>query len=96
MFCQSDTSTNSERFYESVLDFLNDPDEEDEVGDLLNWWNCSTYACFACECLCSHFYSQVFPSYITRERGGVTKQSALAMLKEKRARLKQIRHQGAS
>jgi hypothetical protein len=29
----------SERFYESVLDFLNDLGEEDEVADLLNWWN---------------------------------------------------------
>jgi hypothetical protein len=29
----------SERFYESVLDFLNDLDEKDEVADLLNWWN---------------------------------------------------------
>jgi hypothetical protein len=42
------------------------------------------------------YYSQVFPSYITRERGGITKQSALAKLKEKRARLKQIHNQGAS
>jgi len=32
--------------------------------------------------------SQVFPSYITHERG-VTKQSALAQLKEKRALKKQ-------
>ncbi|KAM6493885.1 hypothetical protein JOM56_010246 [Amanita muscaria] len=76
VFCRSDTSTDSERFYESVLDFLNDPEEKDEVADLLNWWNC-----------------QVFPSYVTRERG-ITKQSALAKLKEKRARLKQIQNTG--
>jgi hypothetical protein len=38
--------------------------------------------------------SQVFPSYVTRE-GAVTKQSALAKLKEKRA-LKQIQNAGAS
>ena len=38
--------------------------------------------------------SQVFPSYGTRERG-VTKQSALAKLKEKRA-LKQIQNAGIS
>ncbi|KAM6503022.1 hypothetical protein JOM56_002999 [Amanita muscaria] len=63
VFCRSDTSTDSERFYESV-------------ADLLNWWNC-----------------QVFPSYVTRERG-ITKQSALAKLKEKRARLKQIQNTG--
>ena len=38
--------------------------------------------------------SQVFPSYVTREHG-VTKQSALAKLKEKRA-LKQIQNARAS
>jgi hypothetical protein len=45
--------------------------------------------------LMSLFYSQVFPSYITHERGGITKRSALAKLKEKRARLKQIQNEGA-
>ena len=39
VFCRSDTLTDSERFYDSILDFLDDPEEKDEVGDLLNWWN---------------------------------------------------------
>jgi hypothetical protein len=39
VFCRSDTVTDSERFYDSVLDFLDDPEEKVEVGDLLNWWN---------------------------------------------------------
>lgn len=39
VFCRTDTSTDSERFYQSVLDFLDHPDEKDEVRDLLNWWN---------------------------------------------------------
>jgi hypothetical protein len=29
----------SERFYASVLDLLEDPDESDEVHQLLEWWN---------------------------------------------------------
>jgi len=29
----------SEQFYESVLDFLDDPEEKEEVDDLINWWN---------------------------------------------------------
>jgi hypothetical protein len=29
----------SERFYKSILDFLDDPEEKDKVGDLLNWWS---------------------------------------------------------
>jgi hypothetical protein len=39
VFYQSDTVTDSKRLYECVLDFLDDPEEKDEVGDLLNWWN---------------------------------------------------------
>jgi hypothetical protein len=38
-FSRSDTSTDSERFYESVSDFLDDPEEKGEVNDLLSWWN---------------------------------------------------------
>ncbi|KAF8338542.1 hypothetical protein F5887DRAFT_1077745 [Amanita rubescens] len=78
VFSRSDTSTDSERFYESVWDFLNDPDERNEVTDLLSWWDC-----------------QVFPSYVNRE-GGITKQSALAKLKEKREKLKQLQNGRAS
>ncbi|KAF8239325.1 hypothetical protein L208DRAFT_1238246 [Tricholoma matsutake] len=39
VFSRSDAVTDSKRFYESVLDFLDDPEEKVEVGDLLNWWN---------------------------------------------------------
>jgi hypothetical protein len=29
----------SEQFYKSVLNFLDDPGEKDEIADLLKWWN---------------------------------------------------------
>jgi len=48
VFCRTDTSTDSERFYESVLDFLDHPDEENEVRDLLNWWNWWVLVSVAC------------------------------------------------
>jgi hypothetical protein len=31
--------TDSERFYNSILDLFNDPDEKEEVNELLMWWN---------------------------------------------------------
>ena len=34
-----DTVTDSERFYNSILDLLEDPEETKEVDDLLTWWN---------------------------------------------------------
>ena len=31
--------TDSERFYNTILDLLMDPDEVNEVDALLTWWN---------------------------------------------------------
>ncbi|KAG0692771.1 hypothetical protein DFH29DRAFT_985672 [Suillus ampliporus] len=39
VFSRTDTATNSETFYHSLLDLLEDPDEQGEVTDLLVWWN---------------------------------------------------------
>ncbi|KAG1849815.1 hypothetical protein C8R48DRAFT_613879 [Suillus tomentosus] len=39
VFSRTDTSTDSETFYHSLLDLLEDPDEQGEVTELLVWWN---------------------------------------------------------
>jgi hypothetical protein len=39
VFSRSDTATDSERFYNSVLDLFEDSKELGEVNDLLVWWN---------------------------------------------------------
>jgi hypothetical protein len=39
VFSRTDTVTDSERFYNSLLELLDDVDEREEVGDLLVWWN---------------------------------------------------------
>ena len=39
VFSQTDLATNSERFYNSILDLFYDPDEQEEVTDLIVWWN---------------------------------------------------------
>ncbi|KAG1874272.1 hypothetical protein C8R48DRAFT_567448, partial [Suillus tomentosus] len=38
VFSRTDTVTDSENFYHSILDLLDDPDEDEEVTDLLTWW----------------------------------------------------------
>ncbi|KIK32022.1 hypothetical protein CY34DRAFT_19354 [Suillus luteus UH-Slu-Lm8-n1] len=38
VFSRTDTVTDSENFYHSILDLLEDPEESDEVGDLMMWW----------------------------------------------------------
>ncbi|KAG2108986.1 uncharacterized protein F5147DRAFT_745644 [Suillus discolor] len=39
VFSRTDTATDSETFYHSLLDLLEDPDESREVDELLMWWN---------------------------------------------------------
>jgi hypothetical protein len=86
VFCRSDTSTDSERFYASTLEFLEDLEEKAEVDELLNWWN--WYDCHYCGFRAADpiLRSQVFPSYVKCTQG-VSKQSALAKLKERRSAL---------
>ena len=39
VFSRSDTVTDSERFYNSVLELLDDVDQIEEANRLLAWWN---------------------------------------------------------
>ncbi|KAG2114912.1 hypothetical protein BD769DRAFT_1629976 [Suillus cothurnatus] len=38
VFSRTDTITDSDNFYHSILDLLEDPDENEEVADLMMWW----------------------------------------------------------
>ncbi|KAG2092129.1 uncharacterized protein F5147DRAFT_748041 [Suillus discolor] len=62
--------TDSERFYNSILDIFEDPDEKQEVDELVVWWN-----------------RQIFPLYSTAQRP-LVKNSTLARIRERRARMK--------
>lgn len=39
VFSRTDTTTDSETFYSSIVDLFDDPDEQEEVKELLTWWN---------------------------------------------------------
>ncbi|KAG1805831.1 uncharacterized protein BJ212DRAFT_1449518 [Suillus subaureus] len=39
VFSQTDTTTDLETFYHSLLDLFEDPNESTEVNELLMWWN---------------------------------------------------------
>ena len=39
IFTRNDKVTNSERFYRSLMEFLELPSEVEEVESLLRWWN---------------------------------------------------------
>ena len=39
VFSRTDHVTDSERFYSSILELLEDPEEKDEVNQLMTWWN---------------------------------------------------------
>jgi hypothetical protein len=39
VFSRTDTVTDSERFYNSVMDLFEDVEEQEEVNELQTWWN---------------------------------------------------------
>ncbi|KIJ10331.1 hypothetical protein PAXINDRAFT_86236, partial [Paxillus involutus ATCC 200175] len=39
VFSHTDLITDSERFYNDILELLEDPNERDEVEQLMVWWN---------------------------------------------------------
>ncbi|KAF8834906.1 hypothetical protein BDN67DRAFT_992561 [Paxillus ammoniavirescens] len=47
VFSCTDLVTDSERFYNSILELLDEEDERDEVDQLLMWWNCQIFPLYA-------------------------------------------------
>ena len=87
VFTRTDTETDSVRFYNTLLEFLEDPEEQEDVNQLLLFWNQSVSLCFGRsdnDWMCTRL---IFPAY-TSSKVPVTKDSALAQLKRKRAERK--------
>jgi hypothetical protein len=84
-FSRSDTITDSQRFYDTVLDLFDDVEESTEVNELMAWWN-------RYERIVSIAYESdkldnnrlIFPHYCENPRPP-HKTSALARIKAKRA-----------
>ncbi|KAH7917216.1 hypothetical protein BV22DRAFT_1108609 [Leucogyrophana mollusca] len=47
VFSRTDHVTDSERFYNSILELLEDPEEKDEVDQLMTWWNRQIFPVYA-------------------------------------------------
>lgn len=82
--------TDSERFYNTVVDFFEDVEERVEVNELLVWWNRYAHTLLALGfmlriVLCR----QIFPAY-SSARPAISKDSALAKLKAKRLALRAL------
>ncbi|KAG2746209.1 hypothetical protein P692DRAFT_201841031 [Suillus brevipes Sb2] len=78
VFSRTDTVTDSDNFYHSILDLLEDPDENEEVTELMMWWT-----------------RRVFPNSSSSQRG-ISKNSALSKIREKRAILQERATAGAT
>ena len=82
----------SEHFYNSVLDYFEDVDEQQEVQELLIWWNrhaqLLVYNYFVFTLTILYGCRQIFPGYSSTQRAPA-KDSARAIMKEKRALQKQ-------
>lgn len=82
VFSRTDTTTDSERFYSSVLGLLTDPEEQEEIDSLILWWN--RYATNHSNLLLFISCRQIFPGHASAHRP-ISKNSALAKIKEQRA-----------
>jgi hypothetical protein len=60
-FSHSDTVTDSEVFYISLFDVLDDIREGREVRNLIDWWNRSLVFCSNLLSLTSQVYRKIFP-----------------------------------
>jgi hypothetical protein len=86
VFSRTDTVTDSERFYETVLELLEDPDEAQEANELLEWWD--RYVVFFCSVGFADFHcSTVFPNHSTNLIAP-NLNSVLAKIRAKRAAAK--------
>ena len=82
VFSRTDHVTDSERFYNSILELLEDPEERDEVNQLMTWWN--RYVRNSFESTLTNILRQIFPLY-TEVEGLPSKDSVLARIRQKRA-----------
>ncbi|KAJ3528944.1 hypothetical protein NMY22_g9199 [Coprinellus aureogranulatus] len=75
VFCRNDRSTDSERFYKTIIEFLESPSEEEEVGDLLKWWNQRVFPSYHAEEMPGRV---IVPSVIDKLREWRAKKAALS------------------
>jgi len=84
VFSRADTVTDSETFYTTVLDLFYDIEEQEEVDDLLAWWNRYVTHLIHINLLSqANSSSQIFPNF-PLSRPAPFHNSALAKIKQKR------------
>jgi hypothetical protein len=74
-------------FYNSILEFIEDPEEEAKVQSLLAWWNLYVGRFFLWS-FSDTALSAVFPAYSQEVKRVVPENSALVLLRQRRERLK--------
>ena len=89
VFSRTDTATDSEKFYTSILELLEDPQESREVNELFVWWNRWLPLLLGGITAADFLWGrQIFPAYSSAQRT-ITKDSALAKIQARRRALMQ-------
>ena len=84
MFSRTDTVTDSDCFYNSILELFDDIEEQEEVWELIEWWN--RYVRWELADIRNinlMRYRQIFPNYISTRRP-LPMNSMLVKIKEHR------------
>ncbi|KAH6867233.1 hypothetical protein BKA70DRAFT_1497334 [Coprinopsis sp. MPI-PUGE-AT-0042] len=79
-FSRTDEEMDSETFYNSIIEFLEDPEEQKEADSLVEWWN---------------KFSPFSPAFSKDVQRVVPERSALALLRQRREQMKKNAEQAA-
>jgi hypothetical protein len=89
VFLRTDTVMDSKNFYHSILYLLEDPEESEEVGNLMMWWTWFMIHLIKLELQSNTLYSRVFPNSSLLQHS-ISKNSVLSKIWEKRAALQEL------
>lgn len=90
VFSRTDHITDSERFYNSIMEILTDRDEAKEIKELLTWWDryvlsvVSSSGCFSSLLL----HRRIFPGAIAVAKRAIPTDCGPAQIRKRRAILK--------
>ena len=92
IFSKTDTVTDSERFYNTMLDLFNLADKKKDINDLLTWWNWYVIIPNTLSMVTESlylYYRQIFSSYLVAWPS-IDQDSPLARIKAKRSALQAV------
>lgn len=89
MFARSNCVTDSERFYNTIMDLFLEVRELGEINQLIAWWNVYVEYFYSVVCNPSHRFRQIFPGAMSQD-DSIAEDAPLAMIRKRRDDLERL------